>query len=202
MLVVAKSGGTVVLYLLKEYFSPGDTVEFELDVKDGQVRIIAAKRLYNFDLNDIRKLTNQYDLTVEYDKELVDVLVFNAMRDGLSLSYTQSRSEAVAPGYVALSRSFQNLDLESYKRVNGFAGELKKRFDVIVETEGDLDTINIMKEPERYKLRQDEAVEAIRKSGRRGPFRGNQVQQQEEQARRSEWCSGPTEEDLKAEPKA
>lgn len=167
---IAKSGGTAVLYIpnkAKEYFAPGDIVKVEVMIADGQIRIIAKKQIYNFDLNDIRNLTKQYGLTVEYDKELEDALVFNAIRDGLSVSYTQSRRETIAPGYVALSRKLLNLNPESYKRAYDLAKELKKKFDVVVRTDGDLDTINMLKEPERYKLKREEAIELIRRSGRK-----------------------------------
>ena len=133
---------------------------------DNQIRITAEKKLYNFDLNDIKNLAKHYDLTTEYDRALEDTFVFNAVRNGLSLSYTQSRRESFAPGYVALSRKLQDLNPESYKRANTLAKELGS-FDVIVRTEGDLDTINVLKEPERYKLKQEEAIELIRKSGKK-----------------------------------
>ena len=164
---IAKSGGTAVLYVPKEYFAPGDTVRVEVTIVDNQIKLTAEKKLYNFDLGDIRSLAKQYDFTTEYDKELADMLVFNAIRrDGLSLSYTQSRREAMAPGYVALSRKLQDLTPEAYRHANSLTKDLKE-FDVLARTEGDLDTINMLKEPERYKLKQDEAIELIRKSGKK-----------------------------------
>jgi hypothetical protein len=164
---IAKSGGTAVLYVPKEYFAPGDTVRVEVTIVDNQIRLTVEKKLYNFDRGDIRSLAKQYDFTTEYDKELADMLVFNAIRrDGLSLSYTQSRREAIALGYVALSRKLQDLTPEAYIHANSLAKDLKG-FDVLVRTEGDLDTINMLKEPERYKLKQDEAIQLIRKSGKK-----------------------------------
>ena len=155
------------MYVPKEYFAPGDTVRVEVTIVDNQIKLTAEKKLYNFDLGDIRSLAEQYDFTTEYDRELADVLVFDAIRKGgLSLSYTQSRREAMAPGYVALSRKLQDLTPEAYTHANSLAKDLK-RFDVLVRTEGDLDTTNMLKEPERYKLKQDEAIGLIRKSGKK-----------------------------------
>jgi hypothetical protein len=164
---IAKSGGTAVLYVPKEYFAPGDTVKVEVTIVDNQIRLTAEKKLYNFDLGDIRSLAMQCNFTAEYDKEIADTLVFNAVRkDGISISYTQSRREAMAPGYAALSRKLQNLTPEAYRHASSLTKDLKG-FDVVVRTEGDLDTINMLKEPERYNLKQDEVIELIRESGRK-----------------------------------
>ena len=164
---IAKGGGTAVLYIPKKCFAPGDIVRVEVTIVDNQIKLTAEKRLYNFDLDDIRGLAKQYGFTTEYDKELADTLVFNVVRrDGISLSYTQSRREVMAPGYVALSRKVQDLTPETYRHVNGLAKDLK-RFDVLVRTGGDLDTINMLKDPGRYKLKQDAAIELIRKSGKK-----------------------------------
>ena len=58
---IAKSGGTAVLYMPKEYFAPGDTVRLEVTIVDNQIKLTAEKKFYNFDLGDIRGLAKQYD---------------------------------------------------------------------------------------------------------------------------------------------
>ncbi|MEM3186438.1 MAG: hypothetical protein QXQ39_07160 [Conexivisphaerales archaeon] len=168
---IAKSGGTLALYVpskAKEYFAQGDVVNVAVKIVDNQIIMTVEKKLYNFDISDIRSLAKKYDFTVKFDKELAGVSVFYATRrDGISLSYTQSKQEKIAPGYVALSRKLEVLNPESYRDVNNIAKELNKRFDVILEREGDLDTINILKEPERYKLELDQAIKMITNSGRK-----------------------------------
>ena len=47
------------------------------------------------------------------------------------------------------------------------AKKLKKEFDVITLPEGDLNTINLLKDPKRYKLTEKKAIESLRKSGRK-----------------------------------
>jgi antitoxin component of MazEF toxin-antitoxin module len=164
---IAKSGGTAVLYVPKEYFTPGDIVKVTVEIVNGQIKLTAEKKFYNFDLGDIRELAKQYGFTTEYDKELADTLVFSAQRkDGVSMSYTQSLRETIAPGCVALSRKLEIRSLKEYRYVNSLAENLK-RLDAIVKIEGDLDTINVLKEPGRYNLAQDEAIELILKSARK-----------------------------------
>jgi len=168
---IAKSGRTAVLYMPKEYFAPGDIVKVMVEIASNQIKLIAEKNLYNFVLDDIKHLANQHGFTTEYDRELAGTLVFNAQRkDGISISYAQSLRETTAPGYVALSKKLQITNSkaykEAYKYVNSLREELKG-LDTIVRIEGDLDTINILKEPERYKLKQDKAIKLILKSGRK-----------------------------------
>ena len=166
---IAKSGGVAVLYIpnrVREYFAVGDIVDVEVSVVGNQIRLVAEKKFYNFNADEIRNVATEYGLTVDYNKELADVVVFNATRGALSVSYTQSSREVLAPGYVAISAKLQDLSPDSYRRANDLARELKKKFDVVVRTEGDLDTINMLKEPARYKLKQKEAIELIRKSDR------------------------------------
>jgi len=164
---IAKSGRTAVLYMPKEYFAPGDIVKVMVEIASNQIKLTAEKNLYNFVLDDIKDLANQHGFTTEYDRELAGTLVFNAQRkDGISISYAQSLRETTAPGYVALSKKLQITNSEAYKYVNSLREKLKG-LDTIVRIEGDLDTINILKEPERYKLKQDKAIELILKSGRK-----------------------------------
>lgn len=164
---IAKSGRTAVLYMPKEYFAPGDIVKVMVEIASNQIKLTAEKNLYNFVLDDIRDLANQHGFTTEYDRELAGTLVFNAQRkDGISISYVQFLRETTAPGYVALSKKLQITNSEAYKYVNSLREKLKG-LDTIVRIEGDLDTINMLKEPERYELKQDKAIELILKSGRK-----------------------------------
>ncbi len=166
---IGKSGGTAVLYLPKEarrYVAPGDLVKVTVVVTSDEVKITATKRVFNFGLDDIKRLTKD-EFQVEYDKNLGDVLVFSAIKDHLHLSYTQSLREELAPGYVTITRSFQNPTADEYKRINSYATKLQRRFNVLVRPEGDLDTINLLKEPKHYHLtNQEQAISLLRKSGK------------------------------------
>ena len=166
---IGKSGGAAALYIPKEarrYIAPGDVVQVETVVTGNEVRITASKRVYNFSLDDIRQLTRD-EFRVEYDKNLGEVLVFEAIKDQTHLSYTQSLREKLAPGYVTIARTFQTPTVDEYKRINGYATKLQRRFDVLVRPEGDLDAINLLKDPKHYHLTsKEEAISLLRKSGK------------------------------------
>src|SRR5206468_4661029 len=96
---------------------------------------------------------------------LGDVLVFEAVKDHTQLSYTQSLREKLAPGYVTITGSFQIPTVDDYKRISGYATKLRKRFDVLVRPEGDLDAINLLKDPKRYhSTNNEEALSLLNKS--------------------------------------
>lgn len=166
---IAKSGGAAALYIPKEgkrYFKVGDTVRVEVKVMDGQARLIATKQLTNFGLDGVRELATEFGFKVEYDKSLGDVEVFNAVKEALSLSYTQNLREEVPTAYVTISKKWDNADNETYERINRLGKEYVK-YRAIVRPEGDLDAINVLKEPERYELDVKKALELLRKSGKK-----------------------------------
>ncbi len=59
------------------------------------------------------------------------------------------------------------MDYDGYSNVLGMAKKLKKEFDVISLPEGDLDTINLLEDPKRYKLTEKKAIEKLRKIGKK-----------------------------------
>jgi hypothetical protein len=168
---IARSRKAAVLYIPKEgkrYFRAGDTVKVEVKLIDGQARLIATKQLANFGLDGIRRLADEFGFKVEYAKSLGDVEVFSAVKgDTLSLSYTQNLREEVVPtAYVTISKKWLGADNETYERVTRLGKDYKK-YNGIVRPEGDLDVINLLKEPERYELDVKGALELLRKGGKK-----------------------------------
>ncbi len=58
-------------------------------------------------------------------------------------------------------------DYEKYKHVTEQIDQLKNKYDLITRTEGDLDVINILKEPSRYKVDIVEALKLLKKAGKK-----------------------------------
>jgi len=167
---ISKTGGTLVFYLpskAREYMKKGDSVDCQLVAKGNKIIMIVTKQLYKFGLIDIKKLANDCKLTIQYDKKLGDVTVFEAIKNNFSLSYTQDRRGKILPANVTLATKLSNVDYSTYERANTLATQLKKKLDVIVRSEGDLDTINILKEPERYKLDIKKAFSLLKKGGKK-----------------------------------
>jgi hypothetical protein len=151
---IGKSGGGASLYLskkAKEYLSPGDKVKVAVAIVDNEIKMTVSKPLYNFNIEEIRRIARD-DFETEYDKELGEVRVFNAVRDNLSLSYSQSLSEKTAPGYVTIKISFPNPKPDEIDQIEKLARRLRNKFDVVVRPEGDLDAVNVLKDPDRYHL--------------------------------------------------
>ena len=75
--------------------------------------------------------------------------------------------EGLSPAYVTLSFKKLNLDYDGYEDVLAKVEQLHKKFDVIVRPEGDLDTINLLKDPKRYHLNRKKAIQILKESGRK-----------------------------------
>ena len=168
---IARSGGSTVLYLsndAKKYIHEGDLVDYQVILDDNVVKIFITKKLFNFTLEDIKNLVKKHEFEIEYDKTLDHILVFNAIKNHLSLSYTKNVNEKISPANIALSLTWPDVnDYEKYKHVTEQIDQLKNKYDLITRTEGDLDVINILKEPSRYKVDIVEALKLLKKAGKK-----------------------------------
>jgi len=168
---ISRGGNSPVLYLPRKYFAPGEKVNFRLLIDHGNVQVVLTKSLYNFTCDSIKESVGK-KFNVEYDKTIAGVHVFNAIRGDLSLNYTQSTHD-LEPAYVTVSRRFNKIESKKdYARLLKSIEELKSRnFDAYLEPEGDLDSLSVYKEPERYGLKDEsDAVEVLRKTGKRLDF--------------------------------
>jgi hypothetical protein len=160
---IGRSGGGASLYLSKrdkEYLSPGDKVKVAVAIVDNEIKMTVRKPLYNFSIGEIRRIAGN-GFTTEYDKEVSDVRVFSAVKENVSLSYSQSLREEVAPGYVTVKVSFLNPKPDEFEHIGKLARKFQDKFDVVVRPEGDLDAINVLKDPSRYDLDKRRAVELL-----------------------------------------
>ncbi len=167
--VTWSGGGNVIRVLpeLKEYVKKGDTIEQSFKVDGKKLIIIAVKSLFNFDIEDIRNLANVCKLTGKENEIIGDVQIFRAEKNNISLSFTKNLLEKFSPAYVTVSFKKSNLDNDGYSDVLAKAEKLKKEFDLITLPEGDLDTINLLKDPKRYNLTEKKAIEMLRKAGKK-----------------------------------
>jgi len=167
---VASSGGTVAVYIpkeIKEYFKPGESITIRAELKGKNLVIVIHKSIFNFEIEDIRNLAKGYKL-IETEKKIIgDVQIFQAEKNNISLSYTENLLEEFSPGYVTVSFKWSDLDHDEYNDVFAHAKKFQKEFDVIVRPEGDLDTINILKDPKYYKLDRKKAINLLRKAGKK-----------------------------------
>lgn len=170
--VVSKGGNSSVLYLPKEYFAPGEKLNSRLEIDaDGNLRMILTKRLFNFTCNSIKSLVEK-DFNVEYDKAVAGTKIFSATKGTLSLNCTKSPQE-LEPTYVAISRCFDQVQsVKEYKALmTVLKGLVAKDFDAYLEPEGDMEALRILKDPQRYKLKDEcEAIEALNATGRKIGF--------------------------------
>lgn len=173
---LAAGGGSVVFYLPKElrsFLNPGDKVNFQAEMMNGTMRILVEKKIFNFSLQDIKNLAKEIFLQTRYEGNLDGTIVFDAAREYLSLKYLESGLDKPPNlGRVILSSNLSITNPEAYSRlVKAGEGLSKQDYDLLIQPEGDLDSINLIEHPEYYKLKsQEEAIARLQKAGRKVTF--------------------------------
>jgi hypothetical protein len=169
---ISKGGNASLLYLPKEYFTPGEKVTSQLEIDpEGNLKMVLTKRLFNFTCDTIKALVGN-NATVEYDKTIADTRIFSATQANITLNCTKSLRD-LEPTYVTVTKRYAQVkSAQEYgKLVDFMGGLLKSDFDVYLEPEGDLESLNIYKDPQRYKLKDvSEAIDALNQTGRKIGF--------------------------------
>ncbi len=169
---ISRGGNSSVLYLSKEYFTPGEKVSSQLEIDlDGNLKMVLTKRLFNFTCDSIKALVGS-NFSVEYDKIIAGTQIFSATKGNLTINCTKSTRD-LEPTYVTVSQHLgQVKSSEDYAKLIGFVESLRnKDFDAYIEPEGDIDSLNIYKEPQRYKLKDEfEAIDALNQTGKKIDF--------------------------------
>ena len=170
--IVSKGGNSSVLYLPREYFSPGEKLNSRLEIdSDGNLKMVLTKRLFNFSCNNIKTLVKD-QFNIEYDKTVAGTKVFSASQNDLSLNCTKAPQE-LEPTYVSISRRFNQVQsVKDYRILSNILKRLlDENFDAYIEPEGDMEAIQIFKDPQRHKLKNEcEAIEALNETGRKIGF--------------------------------
>jgi hypothetical protein len=169
---ISRGGNSSLLYLPKEYFTPGEKVSSQIEIDpDGNLKMILTKRLFNFTCDTIKALLGN-NATVEYDKTIAGTRIFSAVQGNIALNCTKSTRD-LEPTYVTISRKFdQIVSFKEYSALTDLVKEFtKNNFDAYVEPEGDLESLSIYKNPQRYKLKDEsEAIDALNQTGRKISF--------------------------------
>ena len=173
---LAAGGGSVVFYLPKElrsFLNPGDKVNFQAEMMNGTMRILVEKKIFNFSLQDIKNLAKEFFLQTKYEGNLDGTVVFDAASEYLSLKYLESGLDKPPNlGRVIVSSNLSITNPETYGRLVEIKEGLSKQgFDLLIQPEGDLDSVNLIEHPEYYKLKnQEEAIARLQKAGRKVVF--------------------------------
>lgn len=167
---VGGTGGSVAVYIPKEikmHYKAGEPIFVGAEIKGKDLVIVVRKLLFKFDFKDIKNLAEGFGLTKKEDKIIGDVQIFQAEKNNVSLSFTKNLLEKLSPAYATVSLKKLDINYDGYSNILEMSKKLKKEFDVITLPEGDLDTINLLKDPKRYKLTEKKAIGSLRKSGRK-----------------------------------
>ncbi len=166
---IARCGNSIVLYLPKDYFIPGESVNLELEIDyDGNLQLSLKKCLFNFNCDTLKaELTKNFEITS--DENECGARSLNAVKGNLSVDCTGSTVE-LEPTYVTVSRIFQLINsAESYTALTAFVDKLAQKIPgTYVEPEGDIDAVKIFKDPKKYNLENEiQAVDLLHKKGKR-----------------------------------
>ena len=119
----------------------------EID-SDGNLKMVLTKRLFNFSFNNVKALVKA-NFNIEYDKIVAGTKVFSATQGDLSLNCTKAPQE-LEPTYVSLSRRFDQIrSVKDYSIPSNILKRLlSENFDAYIEPEGDMEAIQIFKDPQ------------------------------------------------------
>lgn len=171
--IVSKGGNASLLYLPKEYFTPGEKINSQLEIDpEGNLKMVLTKRLFNFTCDTIKELFEENNTNVEYDRTIADTRIFSATQGNITLNCTKSMRD-LEPAYVTVTRRYEQVKSpQEYDQLVEFMdGLLKCNLDVYLEPEGDLESLNVYKTPQKYKLKdQSEAIDALNATDRKIGF--------------------------------
>ncbi len=160
------------LSLSKEYFTPGEKISSQLEIDSkGNIKMVITKRLFNFGCDDVKELAGD-EFRTEYDKSQFNSRAFSARYQNLTLRCIKSAQD-LEPVHVSISKAFKDVNSkEGYLRIKEFLAYLvRKEFDAYLELDGDLDSINVFKELQRYNFKDEvQAIEALNRRGKKTGF--------------------------------
>ncbi|HEX9845860.1 MAG TPA: hypothetical protein VGA92_05285 [Candidatus Nitrosotenuis sp.] len=166
---IAAGGGSKLFYLPKEtgdYLQIGDTIVLSVIIEGNELKIVGTKQLFYFGVKQIRDLIKEFGFETKYDKNVENIVVLDAAKGNLSLNYTQNLHKKIEQAHITVAVELNNVSYGSYKKISRLGAQLGK-FNVIIRPQGDLDTINLLKDSGHYKLDGKKAFEVLKKAGKK-----------------------------------
>ena len=126
--IVSKGGNASLLYLPKEYFTPGEKINSQLEIDpDGNLKMVLTKRLFNFTCDTIKELFEN-NITVEYDKTIADTRIFSATQGNITLNCLKSLRD-LEPTYVTVTKRYEQVkSLQEYANSRVHEWIVEKQF--------------------------------------------------------------------------
>ena len=135
----------------KQYVEAGDVFKVTTKIENGEVEIIAKRKIFNFDLDDVKDVTEKHGLEVKYDGEVEGTRIVDAEDDRISLKSMQSRLEQpYGLVHVVLNAKLPGLLPQKYEESKKLVDSFKSRFDISFMPEGDANIVKLLEHPEYY----------------------------------------------------
>ena len=151
--------------------------------------MVLTKKLFNFTCDSIKDVVGN-NFKVEYDQTIAGNRIFSATQGDLVVSCTKSTRD-LEPTYLTIAKRFEIQSPKDYEQLTECAKRItKKGFETYIEPEGNLETINVYKNPQKYNLKDEhEAIDALIGTGKKTEFsvvvRFNSKKNNEEQIKRA-----------------
>ena len=158
---ILRSGRSAHLPLrsaLREHCWIGDEVEVKTYRKGINLVIEIIRKVLNFDLDEIEKICKEYKLRIVDQRTIADIKILQATHKNIVLSCTEN---LLNDGRINLTitNTIPNVDYNEYIKQKTIADGK----NIIVQPEGNVDTINILDDPSQYKVTLKQAFSALKK---------------------------------------
>ncbi|HZW56638.1 MAG TPA: hypothetical protein VFF30_10145 [Nitrososphaerales archaeon] len=158
---VQKAGRSLAFYIprqAKKYVEPGDIFKVSTRIVNGEMEIVAKRKIFNFDLNEVKMVAEKHGLKVKYDDEVDGTRIVDAADGKISLKSIQSKlEEPYGLIHVVLNARVRNLNPRDYEQSKKHVADSSSmsKFNFSLLPEGDANTVKLLEHPEYY-LKKDE----------------------------------------------
>ena len=168
---VQKAGRTLAFYIpkqAKQYVGPGDVFKVSTRIVKGEMEIVAKRKIFNFDLNDVKVFAEKRGLKVKYDDEVEGTRIVDATNDQISLKSMQSKLEQpYGLVHVVLSGKLLALRPQKYQEGKTLVESFKSKLNISFLPEGDANTVKLLEHPEYYLKDGSDIFKRLDKTGKK-----------------------------------